>query len=852
MGGFATIIGFTMSFFVLASVFIGAFYYHQQEILTQVGVNEALQTQYSSSYLIDFSISSPYFVANRLQFDIENTGRKDLFYQSEEGNFCFDVYVNGKFIDQKDIEFGKYGGLNYNYNFLEPKGKGYLSLDITEDELSQGSVKIVSCEGISKEFEIENDNLNFFDSTWNEKISLNLFNPSNENLYEYQVPINLNSSDLDFNELNENEIRIVSAYDNFLALSLNFDKYQQILEDSSKNSNVAYLGSSNSIENNDPKENQVDSILFNSLDFNGSSKVSIQSNSVLELEEQATYSLWFKWDGEGDNNQYLYVNGDSSNSINIINDGGVNNQKLQFNLNLTNGENTLISDSIIQPDKWYYLTTTYDSNNMSIYLDSQLDSTQFISGSPNINTFSNQNFVGANNNEGFFSGTIDEVNIFPIALSSENINKFFKNNFKFLELDFHIFNLDYGLENLEFFVKSPIIYSNSNISFDLFYSSDVKSNTKSSIKDTFSYIKPREIGLVLSDRISGLDGLSILSLEENNQINIGTNSFFLDEFDSNNLGSAQISLGESVFSKELANFEGNGDAQDIINPISWAGEEFVISGTRGNQNRFCYVAPWEDSFVQVFENSAEVYNLTATPTPTCISQNLNQNANIKITSDNPILVNYYDAGSPQDSVVLYPVTNKDLFGIPSNNFILSSGTGGAQVTIQRSSLNDDIQTLNQDDVYSAGGNGAKGGSSAFRIRTSGLISAIQQADSDGVESSIFVPQSEFSTKFGSTFDMQYVVFASHHSDANCKLYDSTNTIVQATNGTGTSSDVFKYDFGNVGGGGLFQTGPWKIDCDKPVWGYYEKNSPDNDETNMFGYTQMRQFIHPTPFFEVSS
>lgn len=849
MAGFGSIVGFMLSYFFLIAVFFSLFYMHQEEVVNQIEVNSVLFEDSKKDLRIDFTINQVYNFSNRIYINLENLGSENLFYTRNGEDSCFDVFFNSEYVNKESLLFGFYGGLNFRYDFIEPDSEGFLIINENLNIQETNTIRLISCEGVIRDFIFLNEDFNFYDTNYINRLSLNIVNPSLENLFEYQVQVDLNSSNINFNNLVLDDVSLISTYDNFLSAEFDFDIYQQDLVDSSFFNNNAYLGVSSLTTNQDPAVSNIESILFNSLYFSGNELVTIGSSNNLEFDEEVTISFWFNWDGTGDAIQTLFSNGDISNSINIINDGGVNDGRVVFDLNLTEG-NFRVRTSQIQSGTWYFLTATYDSNSMKIYLNSNLEEQLNFSTYPLINSFSNNNYIGANQNQNFFSGYMDEFKLFFISLDQEDINNLYSNRLRYFDIPFYIYELDYNSEKFGLFAKIPFMFSTRNITLDIFYNSVVGEEIISSMEETFTYTRPRKVGFVLSDLISNLDGVSILNFFDNNSLRIGSNSLSLNSFDQNTLSSAQLSLGDEVFLKKLANIEGNGNGQEMISPISWAGNEFVISGTRGSQNRFCYIAPWGSAFVRVFENSVQAYNLTVDEFGSCFTQNLNQNANIRIVSDSPILVNYFDVSSPQDAVVLYPSTNRDLYGIPSNTLYLSSGSTGGSFLIHRSTGSDISQTIGANSVFSQTANGAKGSAPAFRIKSLALLGAIQQADSDGTESSVFAPSLEFSTIFGSTFDMQYAVFTAPYADANCRLLDSSNNLISSRNGTGSSSFVYKYDFGNVGSNSLFLNGPWKVSCEKAVWGYYEKNTPDRDETNLFGFSQMRQFIFPTPFFEI--
>ena len=87
---------------------------------------------------------------------------------------------------------------------------------------------------------------------------------------------------------------------------------------------------------------------------------------------------------------------------------------------------SLISSSIPLTNKWYHIAGTYDAsaggNNMKIYLDGNLISQINRSGTINVNTC--PVLIGRSYNEPHvFNGTLDEVRIYNVSLTNEEINR---------------------------------------------------------------------------------------------------------------------------------------------------------------------------------------------------------------------------------------------------------------------------------------------------------------------------------------------------------------------------------------------------------------------------------------------
>jgi len=131
------------------------------------------------------------------------------------------------------------------------------------------------------------------------------------------------------------------------------------------------------------------------------------------------------------------------------------------------------------------------------------------------------------------------------------------------------------------------------------YYGNPSATSESNLTSTFSYSKPRTIGYVVSDQIVS-NGIRIMSLCDNNNITIGSYSFTLNEQESASIPADSININDSVKAKCLVQIEGNGDVDDIIIPISWAGKEFIYGGMRAT-DEFCMLSPFGDASVTIYD-----------------------------------------------------------------------------------------------------------------------------------------------------------------------------------------------------------------------------------------------------------
>ncbi|MDK2849806.1 MAG: hypothetical protein PWR32_473, partial [Candidatus Woesearchaeota archaeon] len=141
-----------------------------------------------------------------------------------------------------------------------------------------------------------------------------------------------------------------------------------------------------------------------------------------------------------------------------------------------------------------------------------------------------------------------------------------------------------------------------------------------------------------------------------------------------------------------------------------------------------------------------------------------------------------------------------------------------------------------------------GSGPAIRVYSTYPTGLVQQADSDGTESSVAVPLKEMSTVFGSGLDAEYIAIVTPFKNTQCSVYNSSglvgSTTVSGSDITGVYKGCFNCNTDNV----IYARGPWKLVCTNPVWAYYEEAT--DDETNMLGYKQMRQYIWPEPTVSV--
>lgn len=358
----------------------------------------------------------------------------------------------------------------------------------------------------------------------------------------------------------------------------------------------------------------------------------------------------------------------------------------------------------------------------------------------------------------------------------------------------------------------------------------------------------------MNDEIYNQKGLSILSLDDSNTIEVGDDVFSLNEQGGSTLASGSIATNDVVKMKLLANVEGNGAGTDIVNPISWAGFEFSYFRFNENPDTFCVLSPFGSTTVNFYLNGAFSQSGVVDESGTCFNGvNYGTNDNVYINSTLfPVIIHYNGRGSQdRDAFVLYPMTKTTFFGSPARSLRIGSGPLGATAVWYDSLSAIGSFNLGAFSTGSRTGIGANDGVRipAHKIVAGEKISVFQDNDGDGSEISVIVPEYEMSTRFGSNEPMDYLLASSAYPDANCSIYDSAGILIDNQINGGGANGVYNYTFGNTGADVTYLTSRWKFECEKPVWLFVERAT--NDETNLFGYLQMRQYVYPEPLVSLS-
>lgn len=390
----------------------------------------------------------------------------------------------------------------------------------------------------------------------------------------------------------------------------------------------------------------------------------------------------------------------------------------------------------------------------------------------------------------------------------------------------------------------------------LYYGND-QANSNSSWEDTFSYDQPEWIGLV-GDPTIARSGLNIISLANDNQVQIddgGINA--LNDQAQLAIASDQINVGSKVKASRLIYADGNGDGVDMVTPISFAGTEFIHHANRYTHVYTLY-SVWGDANYEVYFDGVEVQRGTIVNNNSATISRAGNFTSVRIvvTNNVPIYVHHYgnNNGTRNDSLVLYPVTSRDLFGVPSNQLNAAAGLNNLALNWIQSNGVEGNTVVNANQTYGLNTQLSQGTAGGFRVTGNRPFALTQLADSDGGETTSFWPAKEMGPVIGANGIAQYVTMATAFSNVNCQAYDPAGAQLGNVETSGNHPLINSLYFGNANPNnhGWVNAG-WKIVCDKPIYAYYEKDSNDanepNDEHNLWSYPQMRKFIYPTPVID---
>lgn len=420
-------------------------------------------------------------------------------------------------------------------------------------------------------------------------------------------------------------------------------------------------------------------------------------------------------------------------------------------------------------------------------------------------------------------------------------------------------------------VKADNIAASSSYYFCMYYgyvpylNNSVPANVPANLssKDAvFTYTNQEELYIALNENVVGSESY-LSSYVSNNDISLEAQSPTLSQYETytySDATSASITQDYKLNTSKAISSANSDETTEGLVPLSLAGEEFVYPITRGD-NTFSFYAEWCNANIEVRNQNNNIViggNLTVTAgtAVNLTTSNLNffgigNGGTVIVESTNgcPIVATH-SASNNQDAHIMIPAS-EEWYGVGSGSYEIAAIQDNTSIDIYDSSGNLQTVTLDRADNFAASGGGSEGTSNSHRIVADKPIGVRSNADSDGTESSTFLPASELGTKFIIPQDTQYATVATlegrpttvdYHTDVDVCGDGTPDGGTQTVN---PSADYpGKVYFGTTADNNNISEASCII-ATEPIFVYFE-TFPGSEERNLFSYKQNRQKVHPEP------
>ena len=427
------------------------------------------------------------------------------------------------------------------------------------------------------------------------------------------------------------------------------------------------------------------------------------------------------------------------------------------------------------------------------------------------------------------------------------------------ELDYWKQYWDYSGQTASFWVQVDSISASATSTIYMYYGNG-GANSTSDENATFSYNTMQDLFYVVKSSLSGIS-VKVVSLVDNNQVQ-------LDSQTAVNLNKQEMTTFSSPSATSVLRAKGpvhakliGGADYDALVPISFAATQFVVPSTRNSENFYIY-APFANSVVTIYDGTTQEQQQTVNQGAVWTIQDpIGIMAIVEGTQ--PVLL-FFDNSGPYDAMVIYPTTARDLYGIRSNGNYIGVATNSTNFSIGCSGGNStSVTNRSRGTRYtnSTCSSGAEGAGNAVRLYSiNNGIGAIQQADSDGGESTSFLPPKEFGTEYMVPTNAAYlaVACAPDQGTVHLSVYDESNNFVTSGTCAGSGNNPGKAYFG-AADATTYNAGSRIVSTDspaKPFYVYYEDTTATGagggDENNLWGAPQSRKYSVPNPSYSFGS
>ncbi len=586
-------------------------------------------------------------------------------------------------------------------------------------------------------------------------------------------------------------------------------------------------------------------------------------SDIVNSETELTFAYWMNSSDGG--NQAL-INGGSGNEYLLYLTGG------GTNLDVFPGGAITVPD--LTNSSWRHVLVTRDANanQWRAYVDGQFVGQD----SPGLGTLSipadclvigleqDGSCLSSGDTSQHLNASIDEMRFWNTIPTAGEISATFRNqstttdfyatstvetfmNTSFSELDFWLQHFSTSTDEADIWVQVDSLPAGASTTIYLYYG-NAGATSASDEFAPFTYSTTTDLYYVVHDDLSA--AINLYSYIDNNVITVdGGTPFTLDAGEVTTVSGYSSNTVISALGP-ITTLTSSGDGAEPVVPIAFASTTQMYPSTRGSEE-FDIYAPFADADVDIYSGSGGTPDVSLTVTSGTVSEQANATGNATILeSDNPILV-YAKSSNANDATVLYPPTTRDLYGMATRDYFFSTiNTGGEVAEFCSVSGTSTTTGMTRGTQY---GNGScdpatydDGAGEGVRFTNiTEPITAIQQRDSDGTDSSVFLPEMELGASYIIPADMNYVaiVCSPRLGESEITVYSSAGAEVDS--GTCTPAGVNEpgtllFDGGN--GDALLYSQGYRFESTNgvPFWIMYEDNDSD-DETNTWGAPQGRKY-----------
>ncbi len=414
------------------------------------------------------------------------------------------------------------------------------------------------------------------------------------------------------------------------------------------------------------------------------------------------------------------------------------------------------------------------------------------------------------------------------------------------ELAYWLQYWDKTASSASIWLKTDGIPAGASTTVFLYYGNPAATTTSDELA-VFSYSSRRDVMNVVRGGLTTAT-VTVFSLIDGNEVRAGDwASVNIDRQES--VSFAIVSATTTISAKgPIGAVLTGGENLDAPAPRSFAAESFAIPSNRGTEE-FHFYAPFGAATATIYDGNtlaAEIPVASGQATTSVVG--IASHASVLATA--PVMLSFSSA-SAYDGLVPYPVTYRGLYGIRSSNNYIGAALATTSFTIYCSSGGSlDIDDLPAGDRHANAtcSSGDEGSGAAVRVvARTGALAAVQQDDSDGRESTVFLPSHEFGTQYVLPADAAYIAIACPPESGTVSLsvYDETSAFVASTTCAGSSNAPGKAFFGDADAAS-YNAGSIIMSTDepaKPFYAYFENTEAEGeaggDETNLWGAPQAR-------------